>query len=180
MARMTARPTRRTGPRERARKERRRILPPTSSSLRWDKPGGDPRRVLCGAGQSGSHGEAAPPRHGAADRGRAHDDPIRARGFRGPPPPPGPGPSVRGVGASDRDAIQRPRPRTVQALVLQEVPRVPPAVRELAGAGLSEPGRGHMLRVWRDPEVPVPAGAEGAARPAPRPVGGRAILLFPP
>src|SRR5436309_14359854 len=89
--------------------------------------GSSPRRILSADSALRRDGQAPAPWHGAPDRCRAHGDPLSARGVGGPAPTGRPIPTIRRTGPPDRDALQRPRPRVVQAVLLQEVPRIPPA-----------------------------------------------------
>src|SRR5207245_4882975 len=94
-----------------------------------------PGRILCSGPAARPDGEATAPRHGAADRPGANDDALPTGRRRRAPAPCRPGATVRGARASDRDALQRPGARAVQAVVLQEVPRVPSAFGERPGPG---------------------------------------------
>src|SRR5207247_5525193 len=81
--------------------------------------GSSPRRILCEDSAARRDGEAPAPRHGAPDRRRAHGDALSARGVGGPAPPSRPGSTICGTRAADRDAVQRPRARAIQTVLLR-------------------------------------------------------------
>src|SRR2546426_12412514 len=91
-----------------------------------------------------SDGATPAPRDGATDRCRTDDDlvPPRRDGVAGEAS--GTGEAVRRVGPADRDALQRPRAGAVQAVLLQEVPRVPPSLRERAHPHRTGPDNRHV------------------------------------
>src|SRR3989449_455446 len=75
-------------------------------------------------------GEATASRDGAADRPRADDDALPPGRNGGAPTPRRPRATLRRTRAADRDALQRSSAGAIQAVLLQEVSRVPPPLRQ--------------------------------------------------
>src|SRR3989442_13440814 len=97
-----------------ARKRRRVVKGSSAERILW-------------AGMSVRFDGATPaPRHGTADRRGTDDDPVPPRRDRVAAEASETGEAVRRVGPAHRYALQRPRAGAVQAVLLQEVPRVPP------------------------------------------------------
>src|SRR2546422_4936789 len=100
-----------------------------------------------------SDGEASASRDGAADRPRAYDDALPPGRGGGAPTPRRPRATIRGTRAADWDALQRSSAGAVQAILLQEVSRVPPPLRERprpCGAGS---GRRDVHHLWGRPAI---------------------------
>src|SRR2546422_7202421 len=113
------------------------------------------QRILWAGMSVRSDGATPAPRDGASDRRGKDDDPVPPRRDRVATEASGTGEAVRRVGTADRDALQRPRAGAVQAVLLQEVPRLPPALRERAGPHRTGPNRRHVHGVRRHPTVSV-------------------------
>src|SRR5207249_10850382 len=75
-------------------------------------------------------------------------------------------PTIRRTGPPDRDALQRPRPRVVQAVLLQEVPRIPPAACDGASPHRTRPSGGDLHLVRGRATISVQTGTEGPASDA--------------
>src|SRR3989454_10375700 len=121
-------------------------------------------------------GEASASGDGAADRPRADDDPLPPGRTRSAPTPRWPRATLRGTRSSDRHALQRSRPGAVQAILLQEVSRLPPPLRERPRPRRARPGRRDVHDLWRRPAVSVSPGTSRSSR-VPRLVRRRHVDL---
>src|SRR5438552_17198984 len=136
------------------RRTRSRTWTPARKRRRVVK-GSSAQRILWAGTSVRSDGPPPAPRHGAADCRGTDDDPVPPRRDRVAAEASGTGEALRRVGPADRDALQRPRAGAVQAVLLQEVPRVPPAFRERARPHWAGPNRRHVHGVRRHPTVSV-------------------------
>src|SRR5213594_1456098 len=121
------------------------------------KPWRLPKDFKCANGPC-SDGEATASRDGAADRPRADDDALPPGREGGAPTPRRPRATLRRTGAADWDALQRSSAGAVQAVLLQEVSRVPPPLRQRprpCGAG---PGRRDVHHLRRRPAISLSPG----------------------
>src|SRR2546422_6616154 len=126
-------------------------------------------------------GEAPASRDGAADRPRADDDALPPGRGRGAPTPCGACATIRRTRATDRDALQRSSAGAVQAILLQEVSRVPPPLRQRPGSGGTRPRRRDVYHLWLRSAISVSPGAVGAPSvSAPTSIRGRHVDFASP
>src|SRR5881296_1830360 len=134
------------------RRTRSRTWTPARKRRRVVK-GSSAQRILWAGTSVWSDGAPPAPRHGAADCRGADDDPVPPRRDRVAAEASWTSAALRRVGPADWDALQRPRAGAVQALLLQEVPRLPPALCERARPRGTRTSRRHVYGERRHPTV---------------------------